>query len=125
MPNGKNTKLCIEKWCLLPPYNHRISKKEWKTYYKEQSALDKANMCGYPAKPTLKPEGLCANPWMVLQTALQNIAATIYRSVLDEDEKIAIACTLRRLLYLLELDGKVDNICKDLTLFTIWHWNLN
>ncbi|CAE6467813.1 unnamed protein product [Rhizoctonia solani] len=109
MPKGKNAKLCIEKWCLLPPYDHGMTEKQWKAYHDERSALDKVNTCGYSARPTLKPEYLCANPWRVLEIASRNIASAIYGSVLEEEEKIAIARTLRGSLYLLELEGEDDD----------------
>ncbi|CAE6444770.1 unnamed protein product [Rhizoctonia solani] len=108
IPKGKNAKLCIEKWCLLPPYDHEITEKQWKAYHDERSALDKANTCGYDAKPTLKPEDVCANPWRVLEMASQNISSAIYGSVLDEEGKTAIARTLRGSLYFIELEGEDD-----------------
>ncbi|KAG8681812.1 hypothetical protein FRC11_000648 [Ceratobasidium sp. 423] len=108
MPKGKSAKLCIEKWCLLPPYDHGITEKQWKAYHDERSALDDDNTCGYEAMPSLKPEDLCVNPWRVLEMASQNIASAIYGSVLEEEEKIAIARTLRGSLYFIELEGEDD-----------------
>ncbi|EUC61973.1 hypothetical protein RSOL_410140 [Rhizoctonia solani AG-3 Rhs1AP] len=109
MPKGTNAKLCIEKWCLLAPYGHGITEKQWKAYHDERSALDQDNTCGYDARPTLKPEYLCANPWRVLEFASQSIASAIYGSVLDEDEKTAIARTIRGSLYFIELEGEDDD----------------
>ncbi|KAJ7694975.1 hypothetical protein B0H14DRAFT_3174954, partial [Mycena olivaceomarginata] len=34
---------CIERWCLLPPYNTRIPDTQWKEYYLERRALDEIN----------------------------------------------------------------------------------
>ena len=109
---------------LLPPYDPAITEKQWKAYHEcvglryilpvldifssERSALDKANTCGYNARPTLKPDELCVNPWRVLEDASKNIAAAIYGSVLEEEEKVAIARTLRGSLYFLEIEGEVD-----------------
>ncbi|CAE6468862.1 unnamed protein product [Rhizoctonia solani] len=88
MPRGKNARLCIEKWCLLPPYDHEITERQWKAYYKERSALDEANTCGYDI--------------------IKNVAAAIYGSVLDEQDKTAIARTIRGSLYFLGVEGTDD-----------------
>ncbi|CUA70513.1 hypothetical protein RSOLAG22IIIB_08928 [Rhizoctonia solani] len=99
MPRGKNARLCIEKWCLLPPYDHEITERH------ERSALDEANTCGHDI---IKVEELFTSPWWLLDTASQNVAAAIYGSDLDEDEKTAIARTIRGSLYFLEVEG-ADN----------------
>ncbi|KEP53029.1 hypothetical protein V565_036840 [Rhizoctonia solani 123E] len=104
MPKGKNAKRCIERWCLLAPFDHEITEKQWKAYYDERSTLDQDNTCGYDAKPSIKCDDLCT-PWWILELASQKVASAIYGSVLDEERKIDIARTIRGSLYFLEYEG--------------------
>ncbi|CAE7151878.1 unnamed protein product [Rhizoctonia solani] len=105
MPKGKNAKKCIERWCLLPPYDHSITEKQWKAYHDERAALDRDNTWGYYAKPSIENDYL-RSPWPILKISSRNIASAIYGSVLDEEEKTAIARTIRGSLYFLELEGR-------------------
>ncbi|CAE6501403.1 unnamed protein product [Rhizoctonia solani] len=105
LPEGEKAKRCIDKWCLLPPYDHSITEDQWELYYKERSALDGINTFGSDASSSVLPREL-RPPLRVLEDASANLAATIYGSVLAEASKIAIARTLRGSLYITEADGQ-------------------
>ncbi|CAE6467803.1 unnamed protein product [Rhizoctonia solani] len=105
LPEGENAKRCIEKWCLLPPYDHSITEEQWELYYKERLALDEINTCGSEASSPVQSDGL-RPPLRVMEESAADAAAVIYGSVLAEDSKIAIARTLRGSLYITEADGE-------------------
>ncbi|KEP49008.1 hypothetical protein V565_110330 [Rhizoctonia solani 123E] len=103
-PEGKNAKCCIDKWCLLPPYDHRISEDEWDLYFRERTALDELNTFGSDASASIQP-GELRPPLRVLEDSAADIAAAMYGSVLVEESKIAIARTLRGSLYITSATG--------------------
>ncbi|KAJ7254304.1 hypothetical protein C8J57DRAFT_1347674 [Mycena rebaudengoi] len=97
---------CIERWCLLPPYNTRIPDTQWKTYYLERSALDEINTKHSDASKKIVSEELGQDTFSILRAASSSVAATIYgASQLNEADKTRIARTLRGSLYFTELWG--------------------
>ncbi|KAJ7142871.1 hypothetical protein C8R44DRAFT_974377 [Mycena epipterygia] len=97
---------CIERWCLLPPYNTRIPDTQWKEYYLERKALDEINTKHSDKSKKIVSEELGQDTFSILRAASSSIAATIYgASQLDEADKTRIARTLRGSLYFTELWG--------------------
>lgn len=105
LPEGEKEKRCIDKWCLLSPYDHSISEDQWELYYKERSALDEVNTFGSDASSPIQP-GRLRSLLRVLEYAATNVAAPVYGSVLAEKSKIAIGRTLRGSLHITEVDGE-------------------
>ncbi|KAG8688527.1 hypothetical protein FRC11_005279 [Ceratobasidium sp. 423] len=105
LPEGGNARRCIEKWCLLSPYDHSITEEQWELYYEERLALDEINTYGGEASDPVQPDGL-RPPLRVLEESAADAAAVIYGSVLAQDSKIAIARALRGSLYITEAEGE-------------------
>ncbi|CAE7151873.1 unnamed protein product [Rhizoctonia solani] len=103
-PKYKNANLSIDKWCLLPPYDHSITEEQWELYHKERSALDELNTIGSEASKPIRPSEL-RPPLRVLEDSAADAAAAIYGSVLAEESKLAIARTLRGSIYITAADG--------------------
>ncbi|CAE7150360.1 unnamed protein product [Rhizoctonia solani] len=106
-PTGEWGKKCVERWCLLPPYDTSISEKEWEDYYNERSALDKNNSSGSTEnKPLINEEELGQDAWKILRKAASDLAAVVLGSKLaDEERKKQIARTLMGSLYYAEMWG--------------------
>ncbi|KAJ7036096.1 hypothetical protein C8F04DRAFT_1096179 [Mycena alexandri] len=97
---------CIERWCLLPPYNTRLPDAQWKEYYLERTALDEINTKHSNKSKKIVSEELGQDTFSILRAASSNVAATIYGAAqLDEADKTRIARTLRGSLYFTELWG--------------------
>ncbi|KAJ7746995.1 hypothetical protein B0H16DRAFT_1555938 [Mycena metata] len=97
---------CIERWCLLPPYNTRIPDAQWKEYYLERRALDEINTEHSDKSKKIVSEELGQDTFSILRAASSSIAATIYGAAqLNEADKTRIARTLRGSLYFTELWG--------------------
>ncbi|KAG8725031.1 hypothetical protein FRC09_009631 [Ceratobasidium sp. 395] len=62
-PTGKWGKKCVERWCLLPPYDTSITDDQWKTYYQERSALDNVNSVESDNNKMVVSEDLCDDTW--------------------------------------------------------------
>ncbi|CCO35764.1 hypothetical protein BN14_09884 [Rhizoctonia solani AG-1 IB] len=105
-PTGEWANKCVERWCLLPPYDTTITEKQWEDYYNERSALDKVNSSGAAESKEIVSEELCQDTWKVLCKASEDLAAIVLGSKLDdEDRKKQIARTLMGSLYFTELWG--------------------
>ncbi|CCO34710.1 hypothetical protein BN14_08817 [Rhizoctonia solani AG-1 IB] len=103
---GEWANKCVERWCLLPPYDITITEKQWEDYYNERSALDKVNSSGAAESKEIVSEELCQDTWKVLCKASEDLAAIVLGSKLDdEDRKKQIARTLMGSLYFTELWG--------------------
>ncbi|KAJ7834323.1 hypothetical protein B0H14DRAFT_3709422 [Mycena olivaceomarginata] len=86
---------CIERWCLLPPYN-----------ITNAGALDEINTKHSDKSKKIVSEELGQDTFSILRAASSSVAATIYgASQLDEADKTRIARTLRGSLYFTELWG--------------------
>ncbi|KIY53216.1 hypothetical protein FISHEDRAFT_55304 [Fistulina hepatica ATCC 64428] len=96
---------CVERWCLLPPYDTSISEELWEKYYQEREALDGVNTPNSDASKPIVSEELGQDTFRILSAASTNVSAAIYGSVLDEDTRRAIARTIRGSLYFLDLWG--------------------
>ncbi|CAE6344485.1 unnamed protein product [Rhizoctonia solani] len=105
-PTGEWARKCVERWCLLPPYNTKITEKQWQDYYNERSALDKVNSSGAAESKEIVSEELCQDTWKILRKASEDLAAIVLGSKLDDEErKKQIARTLMGSLYFTELWG--------------------
>ncbi|KAF8597266.1 hypothetical protein BDV93DRAFT_610504 [Ceratobasidium sp. AG-I] len=105
-PTSEWAKKCVERWCLLPPYDTSIKEKQWETYYNERSALDKVNSSGADESKPIVSEELDQDTWVILRKAAGNVAAAILGSSLDDaDHKKQIAYTLMGSLYFTDLWG--------------------
>ncbi|KAH7345425.1 hypothetical protein B0J17DRAFT_639849 [Rhizoctonia solani] len=108
-PTRKWAKKCVEKWCLLPPYNRNITETQWKAYYEERSALDKINTIGSTESEIIEGEYLEENTWKVLRKAAEHVASAILSSALDDAErKKSISRTLLGSLYFMSVDGSAE-----------------
>ncbi|KAJ7025089.1 hypothetical protein C8F04DRAFT_1129626 [Mycena alexandri] len=97
---------CIERWCLLPPYNTRLPDAQWKEYYLERMALDEINTKHSDKSKKIVSEELGQDTFSILRAASSSVAATIYGAAqLEEADKTRIARTLRGSLYFTELWG--------------------
>ncbi|VDB96538.1 unnamed protein product [Peniophora sp. CBMAI 1063] len=104
-PEGEWARKSIERWSLLPPYKG-YSEVAWKNYYEQRAALDKVNTPGSDTAESIVSEELGQDTWKLLRKAADNVAAAIYGTTLDDEErKFAIARTLRGSLYYLDLFG--------------------
>ncbi|KAH7345413.1 hypothetical protein B0J17DRAFT_624578 [Rhizoctonia solani] len=61
-PTGEWARKCVDRWCLLPPYNTSISEKRWEDYYKIEG-------CGIIE--------LYQNTWEILRKASNDLAAIL------------------------------------------------
>ncbi|CAE6476630.1 unnamed protein product [Rhizoctonia solani] len=105
-PTGEWARKCVDRWCLLAPYDNSISEKRWEDYYNERSALDKVNSSGAPESKEIVSEELCQDTWKILRKASSDLAAIVLGSKLDDaDRKKQIARTLMGSLYFTELWG--------------------
>ncbi|KAG8689525.1 hypothetical protein FRC09_012393 [Ceratobasidium sp. 395] len=104
-PSGKWGKKCVERWCLLSPYDTSITDDQWKTYYHERSALDNVNSVESDNNKMVVSEDLCDDTWEQLRFMSGNVAAAIFGSVLDDEHKKRIGRTLLGSLYLVEFSG--------------------
>ncbi|CAE6415814.1 unnamed protein product [Rhizoctonia solani] len=105
-PTGEWARKCVERWCLLAPYDTSISEKRWEDYYNERVALDKVNSSGAPESKEIVSEELGQDTWKILRKAAGDLAAVVLGSKLeDEERKKQIARTLMGSLYFLELWG--------------------
>ncbi|KAF8679868.1 hypothetical protein RHS04_04806 [Rhizoctonia solani] len=105
-PTTEWARKCVDRWCLLPPYNTRMTEKHWQDYYNERSALDKINSSGAPESKEIVSEELCQDTWKILRGAARDLASIVLGSKLDdEDRKKHIARTLMGSLYFTELWG--------------------
>ncbi|KAB5588607.1 hypothetical protein CTheo_7947 [Ceratobasidium theobromae] len=99
-------KKCVERWCLLPPYDTRITEAQWKAYYEERTALEKINTMKSQESAAIVSEELMQNTWKILRKAAENVEFTILGCKLDDEQlKQRIARTLMGSLYFLELWG--------------------
>ncbi|KAF8597258.1 hypothetical protein BDV93DRAFT_562510 [Ceratobasidium sp. AG-I] len=106
-PTGKWAKKCVERWCLLPPYDTSIQEKQWQTYHRERTALDKINTLGGGKSRSIESEDLGSDTWWLLRHAAEKVAAAILGSSLDDEEhKKRIARVLLGSLYFTGLDGQ-------------------
>ncbi|KAF8597790.1 hypothetical protein BDV93DRAFT_527188 [Ceratobasidium sp. AG-I] len=111
-PRGEWGKKCVERWCLLPPYDTSIEEEQWRIYYRERSALDKVNSLGAIESEVIECEVLDKDTWRVLRRAAENVAAAIMGSSLDDSErKKRIAYTLMGSLYFTSLEGSSECDC--------------
>ncbi|KAJ1311866.1 hypothetical protein OPQ81_010326 [Rhizoctonia solani] len=105
-PTGEWAKKCVDRWCLLPPYDTSISEKRWENYYKERAALDKVNSSGAEESKDIISEELDQDTWKILRKAAGDLAAILLGSNLaNEERKRQIARTLMGSLYFLEMWG--------------------
>ncbi|KAB5588609.1 Peptide-n4-(N-acetyl-beta-glucosaminyl)asparagine amidase A [Ceratobasidium theobromae] len=104
-PTQEWGKMCVERWCLLPPYDNRITETQWKMYYDERSALEKTNTMNSKASEAITPKELMQNTWKVLRKAAENVAVTILGCKLDDEQLKRISRTLIGSLYFVELAG--------------------
>ncbi|KAB5588608.1 hypothetical protein CTheo_7948 [Ceratobasidium theobromae] len=105
-PTRRWARKCVERWCLLPPYDNKITETQWKAYYEERTALEKINTMKSEESAAITPEELIQNTWKVLRKAAGNVAATIFGSKLDDEQlKQRIGRTLMGSLYFTELFG--------------------
>ncbi|QRV75791.1 hypothetical protein RhiJN_03806 [Ceratobasidium sp. AG-Ba] len=104
-PTGEWGAKCVERWCLLPPYNLSITEAQWKTYYSERSALDKVNTPGTAESKEIVSEELCQDTWAILRKMSGNVAAAIFGASLDEEHKKQIGRTMLGSLYFTEMWG--------------------
>ncbi|EUC61997.1 hypothetical protein RSOL_411880 [Rhizoctonia solani AG-3 Rhs1AP] len=105
-PTGEWASKCVERWCLLPPYDTSISEKRWEDYYNERSALDEINSSGSKKSKEIVSEELGQDTWKILRKAASDLAAIVLGSKLaDEERKKQIARTLMGSLYFTELWG--------------------
>ncbi|KAE9397371.1 hypothetical protein BT96DRAFT_921563 [Gymnopus androsaceus JB14] len=103
---GEWAQKCIERWCLLPPYDTRIPEKNWKKYYQERTALDAVNTVDSTASKPIVSEELDQDTFKILRRASANVAKVIYGAVSEEDsESTTIARTIRGSLYYTGLWG--------------------
>ncbi|CAE6405949.1 unnamed protein product [Rhizoctonia solani] len=108
-PITKWARRCIDKWCLLPPYDRSIKEKHWKAYYEERSALDKINTVGSAESEVVEGECLEENTWKVLRKAAEHVATAMLASSLgDAQQKKSIARTLLGSLYFMSVEGSAE-----------------
>ncbi|CAE6468878.1 unnamed protein product [Rhizoctonia solani] len=108
-PTGEWGMKCVDKWCLLPPYDITITEEQWKGYYDERSALDKINTMGSAESEAVRGEYLEENTWKVLRKAAEHIASAILASALDDTERQkSIARTLLGSLYFMSVEGSAE-----------------
>ncbi|KAF8593901.1 hypothetical protein BDV93DRAFT_529616, partial [Ceratobasidium sp. AG-I] len=105
-PTKKWARRCVDRWHLLPPYDTQITEKQWESYYEERYALDKVNTIDSDESEVITPEELEQNTWKILRSSAGDVAATVFGSSLDDEErKKKIARTLLGSLYFIELAG--------------------
>ncbi|KIK59462.1 hypothetical protein GYMLUDRAFT_245148 [Collybiopsis luxurians FD-317 M1] len=105
-PGGEWAQKCIERWCLLPPYDAEFTEKHWKNYYQERSALDAVNTMSSEASKPIVSEELGQDTFAILRRVSANVANILYGAVCDDkDERNAIARTIRGSLYHTNLWG--------------------
>ncbi|KAG8681782.1 hypothetical protein FRC08_015401 [Ceratobasidium sp. 394] len=110
-PTGKWGAKCVERWCLLPPYNPSISEAQWKTYYLERSAVDKVNTSGSDESAMVVCEELLGEGnWYTLRKMSEEVAAAIFGSTLDDVHKKRIGRTLLGSLYFTDLSGDGEGL---------------
>ncbi|KAG8700579.1 hypothetical protein FRC08_004623 [Ceratobasidium sp. 394] len=116
-PTGKWGAKCVERWCLLPPYDTSIKEAQWKTYYLERSAVDKVNTSGSDESTMVVCEELLGEGnWYTLRKMSEEVAAAIFGSTLDDEHKKRIGRTLLGSLYFTDLsgDGEGDGSPRDI-----------
>ncbi|CUA70515.1 mitochondrial protein [Rhizoctonia solani] len=112
-PTGEWGMKCVDRWCLLPPYDITITEEQWKAYYDERSALDKINTVGSAESEAVIGEYLEENTWKVLRKAAEHIASAILTSALDDTERQkSIARTLLGSLYFMSVEGSAECDCE-------------
>ncbi|KAG9100983.1 hypothetical protein FS749_011263 [Ceratobasidium sp. UAMH 11750] len=104
-PTGEWGAKCVERWCLLPPFDTSITEDQWKAYYLERSALDKVNTSGSDESKPIVSEELGQDTWVILRRMAGNVAAAIFGSSLDDEHKKRIGQTLLGSLYFTDLWG--------------------
>ncbi|KAL7411831.1 hypothetical protein BDY24DRAFT_122963 [Mrakia frigida] len=108
LPQGEYGKQCVEKWCLLAPYDNSITDKQWRSYFLERSELDHIHTSLTPAFERIERDEL-GNTSTVLRSMASAISGEIYGSAIkDEEEKTRLGRTSRGSIYLLKLAGVND-----------------
>ncbi|KAG8735017.1 hypothetical protein FRC11_003513, partial [Ceratobasidium sp. 423] len=108
-PTGEWGAKCVDRWCLLAPYDVTITEEQWEAYYGERSALDKINTMGSAESEAIEGEYLEENTWKVLHKAAEHVATAILSSALDDTErKKSISRTLLGSLYFMSVDGTAE-----------------
>ncbi|KAK4702726.1 hypothetical protein P7C70_g3494, partial [Phenoliferia sp. Uapishka_3] len=109
-PSGPYGKACVEKYCLLAPFDPSITEAHWKEYSDERSALDTYNTTN-GAEDHFECSNLSDNAnfaFEKLSTASSILAREIMGTTLDTTEKTLLSRTLRGSLYLLHVEGEDD-----------------
>ncbi|CAE6532298.1 unnamed protein product [Rhizoctonia solani] len=110
-PTGEWAAKCVDRWCLLAPYNTTITDEQWKAYHEERSALDKINTMDSDESAAIEGKYLDGSTWKVLRKAAEHVASAILASVLDDVErKKSIARTLLGSLYFMSVDGSSEGL---------------
>ncbi|CAE6467109.1 unnamed protein product, partial [Rhizoctonia solani] len=110
-PTGEWAAKCVDRWCLLAPYNTTITEDQWKAYYKERSALDRINTVDSAESDAIEAKYLDENTWKVLRKAAEHVASAILASTLDDTvRKKSIARTLLGSLYFMSVDGSSEGL---------------
>ncbi|CAE7184485.1 unnamed protein product [Rhizoctonia solani] len=110
-PTGEWAAKCVDRWCLLAPYNMSITEEQWKAYYDERFALDKVNTVDSDESTPTEAKYLDENIWKVLRKAAEHVASAILASTLDNAErKKSISRTLLGSLYFMSVDGSSEGL---------------
>ncbi|KAK4699923.1 hypothetical protein P7C70_g6329, partial [Phenoliferia sp. Uapishka_3] len=113
-PAGPHGKACVEKYCLLAPFDTSITEAQWAAYAMERAEVDAFNTTNNAKGvrlPTLDAQELSCdhhNAFRKLSAASAGLAREIMGSALDATEKKMLSRTLRGSLYTLGLEGQED-----------------
>ncbi|KAL8291419.1 hypothetical protein RQP46_002397 [Phenoliferia psychrophenolica] len=113
-PAGPHGKACVEKYCLLAPYDPSITEAQWEAYATERARLDEINTTNSEdsyVRYNLTCSDLSANNNLAgstLSSCSSDLAREVMGAAMDLGEKTALSRTLRGSLYMLAISGTDD-----------------